>query len=455
MALMRPRLTDYHGIAAAQESLDFAIPFLSEDIPLHVDPFLLWKSPSQQDQSLHTVIVASINHFGRLGQTKQADEAAETLIRLSECEEVGLGHAGNREGRRIGRGTADAILSVFASVPQIVTGGLRHLEELQLLVDTIARDRISDFACSFLKSWLIDYSIDQCATLGIPTVEVAIADVFDLREQRVSSEKVKVPVNPETGKPVLLVPKRWLRYVPWISYEEYFGASIALLDEKGVPKDRGQVLNFNRHNYGVVEEYVTLRERQQADCQRDPLFKPIPIVSAKRKLAEIKKLPTGKHDNADKKYEDAAAALLASVFYPQLDFADDQVRTDSGALIRDLIFYNTESTPFLKEWRESYASRQLVFELKNVAHLEREHVNQINRYLADHLGRFGVLVTRNAPSRAIQQHLIDLWSGQRKAIIVLTDADLETMVTVFESKQRHAIDVLNRAYVGFIRSCPS
>ena len=32
--LIRPRLTDYHGITLAQEDADFAIPFFDEDIPL-------------------------------------------------------------------------------------------------------------------------------------------------------------------------------------------------------------------------------------------------------------------------------------------------------------------------------------------------------------------------------------------------------------------------------------
>ena len=41
--LINPRLTDYYGIAAPQASLDFAIPFLNEDIPLCPDPFLLWR----------------------------------------------------------------------------------------------------------------------------------------------------------------------------------------------------------------------------------------------------------------------------------------------------------------------------------------------------------------------------------------------------------------------------
>jgi len=39
MALIRPRLTEYHNIFLPQASLAFAIPFLNEDIPLYVDPF--------------------------------------------------------------------------------------------------------------------------------------------------------------------------------------------------------------------------------------------------------------------------------------------------------------------------------------------------------------------------------------------------------------------------------
>jgi hypothetical protein len=42
LVLIRPRLTDHHGIDAAQVDLDFAIPLLDEDIPLYVDPLLLW-----------------------------------------------------------------------------------------------------------------------------------------------------------------------------------------------------------------------------------------------------------------------------------------------------------------------------------------------------------------------------------------------------------------------------
>ena len=41
MPIVRPRITDFHGILLPQATTDFAIPFLDEDIPLYVDPFLL------------------------------------------------------------------------------------------------------------------------------------------------------------------------------------------------------------------------------------------------------------------------------------------------------------------------------------------------------------------------------------------------------------------------------
>src|SRR5437016_10887756 len=119
MALVRPRLNDYHRLPFTQEEADFAIPFLDDDIPLYVDPFLLWKSPSQQDQALHTALVSSFNHLGDLAKKGKGKLAVEALIRISECQEAGLGSARNKQGKRIGEGAAREILALFSSIPQI------------------------------------------------------------------------------------------------------------------------------------------------------------------------------------------------------------------------------------------------------------------------------------------------------------------------------------------------
>ena len=141
--------------------------------------------------------------------------------------------------------------------------------------------------------------------------------------------------------------------------------------------------------------------------------------------------------------------------YPELDFADVQSRTVSGTLIRDLIFYNNRSHEFLSDLYDTYESRQLVFELKNVHELSREHVNQLNRYMTEEFGRFGVLFTRNPPPSSVFRNTIDLWSGQRRCILILDDSDLELMCDLYKNKQRRPIDVVKKKYVEFMAACPS
>ena len=204
----------------------------------------------------------------------------------------------------------------------------------------------------------------------------------------------------------------------------------------------------------MVDSFIRAKERDFEDCEIDPLFMQLPIVSARRCLKTIKGLPTGRENGADKKYEDMLGQLLPSLLYPYMDFADVQSRTESGGTIRDLIFYNPQSHAFLKEVFADYGSRQIVFEMKNVAEVRGENIDQINRYLTDSLGKFGVIVTRKPLKRAMRQKTIELWAGQRRAIVPLTDTDIEQMVEVFESKQRDPIDVLTRSHVQFRRECP-
>lgn len=455
MAIIRPRLIDHFDTPVSQEECDFAIPFLDEDIPFCLDPFLLWRSPSMQDTSLHGMLVNSFNYLGFLVSKGEEATAREMLIMASECNEVGLGFSGTRRGHKIGPKAATEILSLFSLIPQIKKNGFVHFEEIQLYVDQISKDRISDIACTYIKSWLIDYTIDQCQKLGIPTSDITLDNIYDEKKNVFKEEGIKLPCNPQDKRPVLLVPKRWLRWTPWISSDDYIKDYFIEKVLGGKEKlSKIEILNFNRENYGVVQVYIKQKEKTQSDCHNDPLFKPIPIMSAKRKFSAIEKLPTGKTDNADKKYEDYICQLLASLLYPHLDFAAEQVRTDSGVQIRDLIFYNTRSEKFLQDIHKSYDNRQIVLELKNVKSIERGHITQLNRYLANDFGRFGILVTRNPLSTAMFKNTIDLWSGQRRCIIVLTDEDIRLMVSVYESKQRLPIEVINKKYIEFKRACP-
>jgi hypothetical protein len=146
---------------------------------------------------------------------------------------------------------------------------------------------------------------------------------------------------------------------------------------------------------------------------------------------------------------------LATLLYPHLDFAQEQSRTISGVSIRDLIFYNNSSEDFLKDIYDTYDCKQIVIELKNVKELNNDHVDQVNRYLKDTFGRFAIIYTRNEPPKKVMRNLIDLWSGQRKCILVLTDEDLKMMCQVYESKNRTPIEVIKKKFIEFNRLLPS
>jgi hypothetical protein len=205
MMLIRPRLTDHYGISVPQAELDFAIPFFDEDIPLYVDPFLLWRSPSQQDQSLHTSLLNAFNHLGVLAARGQQEQAAAILVAASECNEAGLGSSAKRQGKRIGIAKAAEIVDLFKRVPQYAQSGFRHFEEIQFFVEGISKDRISDISCSFLKSFLIDFTIQQCRKLGIP-VRGSDIDVYDYRQNTFATQRrIDLPLNPRNGKPLIFV----------------------------------------------------------------------------------------------------------------------------------------------------------------------------------------------------------------------------------------------------------
>lgn len=454
MTIIKPRLVDHFNIPVTQEEVDFAVPFLDEDIPLYLDPFLLWRSPSQQDNALHTSLINSFNHLGLLYNKKSQDDAINMLIEISECREVGLGTGKSKQGTKISKKTAVEILDLYRTISEIRVEGFSHFEEIQLYINNISKDRISDMACNLLKSFMIDFTQNECHKYNIPLKKFSDVMVYNYRLNRLINEEVDLPYNPDNNTPIILVPKRWLRYTPWINYDDYFKSGFVKQgEEKSL--DKVKVLDYNRQNYDVIKAYISSKERVQSDCKNDPLFTQIPVISAKKVLSSIIKLPTGKIDNSDKKFEELIARLITSLMYPHLDFAQEQSRIESGTQIRDLVFYNNCSYPFLRELYNDFNCRQIVFEMKNVNEVDRDNINQLNRYLSSQFGRFGIIITRNNIKKNIMQNTIDLWSGQRKCIICLTDEDLKLMVDVYETKQRDPIEVIKRKYVEFIRACPS
>ncbi|BBL75593.1 hypothetical protein [Methylomagnum ishizawai] len=139
---------------------------LINDLPLFVDPFLLFNSEKEQYRKLHDDI---INYLRFLREISSSDGVRLGLIKswylFPEIKQNWLGYSkvGNG-GSGLGHKFANALNANLNSIfnnfgKEEVTKG-SHLEKLCLVKEGVGRDNISDFTMNLIKGFLCEYTQD-------------------------------------------------------------------------------------------------------------------------------------------------------------------------------------------------------------------------------------------------------------------------------------------------------
>ncbi len=137
---------------------------LVADLPLFVDPFLLFNSRKRAYRGLHDRIIEYLRFLKDRSLTQPMTPGLiESWYRFPEVRQIWLGFsaAGNR-GSGLGKGFAFALhenlQKVFSDFgAESVTKG-SHLEKLCLIKDHVGRDNISDFTTNLIREFLLDYT---------------------------------------------------------------------------------------------------------------------------------------------------------------------------------------------------------------------------------------------------------------------------------------------------------
>jgi hypothetical protein len=137
---------------------------LIADLPLFIDPFLLFNSKKPEYQALHDDII----NYLRFLRDKSADRDLDKGLirawyRFPEVKQNWLGFTttGNR-GSGLGTDFANALHTnlhrLFRNFgdEQITKGS--HLEKLCLIRDRVGRDNISDFTSNLIRTYLAEYT---------------------------------------------------------------------------------------------------------------------------------------------------------------------------------------------------------------------------------------------------------------------------------------------------------
>jgi len=137
---------------------------LLNDLPLFIDPFLLFNSPNPTYRALHDDIIKYLRFLRdkAIGRTL-SDGLLGAWFTFPEVKQNWLGYslAGN-QGSGLGMDFAKSLCGNLANLFQsfgaeTVTRG-SHLEKLCLIEDGVGRDNISDFTTNLIKNFLLKYT---------------------------------------------------------------------------------------------------------------------------------------------------------------------------------------------------------------------------------------------------------------------------------------------------------
>lgn len=155
--------SDYFNVPSstleAYGALDIS---LSSDLPLFIDPFLLFASEKSEYQELHDKI---IQHLIKLKHIA-LDKTIRTDLKLFQFPEIkqnwlGLSKYGN-EGKGLGPKFASNIIDAFSgfysNFGDETISSTSHIEKLTLVGKGIGKDFISDFTTNLIYEYLLEYT---------------------------------------------------------------------------------------------------------------------------------------------------------------------------------------------------------------------------------------------------------------------------------------------------------
>ncbi|XPV70550.1 MAG: TIR domain-containing protein [Halarcobacter sp.] len=154
------------------------------------------------------------------------------------------------------------------------------------------------------------------------------------------------------------------------------------------------------------------------------------LENIQKLIKRLDECPEGKE--GWKIYEDICVDILNYLFVPPLGKPKIQSRRESGIDIRDAIYPNRNSNENWKFIRDDYDAKYIVFEFKNYSkngsEIDKSVLLQIDDYLKQTIGRFGIICSKKLPNQSGIEKRKDIFIEKNKLIIFLNNEHLREML---------------------------
>lgn len=231
---------------------------LLNDIPLFIDPFLLYASEKKEYKALHEKI---LDYLVFLRDKASAGEVSLPKIKRWYCfHEVKqnwlgyseTGNGGSGLGVDFGESMTKNICGVFRDLRNETITDTSHLEKLCLFKTGVGRDNVSDFTCNLIKEYLLQYTETFARTYLQPE-----------QCKKISVEKVVFDYEREVWRPK-------------VCYLPYFNDDFVLLTPKDILTKDENWINANDMRHRFLEITASLPNDELRDQINDVYRKAIP-----------------------------------------------------------------------------------------------------------------------------------------------------------------------------------
>ncbi len=169
---------------------------LINDLPLFIDPFLLFNSEKPEYKKLHESIITYLLFLRKASLDGQVDRGLlKAWFRFSEVKQNWLGFSvvGNK-GSGLGLDFAHALnnnlYKIFIDFGKEKITHSSHLEKLCLIGPGVGKDNISDFTTNLIKEYLLEY-----------TQQFTLKYLQKSQRRRIRVRKVKFNYKTRTWEP--------------------------------------------------------------------------------------------------------------------------------------------------------------------------------------------------------------------------------------------------------------
>lgn len=480
----KPRwFSEHFGIHQPQYLLPFVDFDMNADVPLYIDPYAITQDLSDLAAVCHNAIVSYFEALLDAARNRQVRRLRNLLSeRLAEPKQIHLGVGKRaRAGAGLGPLQETQITDALSESQAFTSGAIASVQELELHIEGIGPDKISDLVANIIKGHLARFTTEICQHYGIPTRSCAVNACWD------SDRKVwygcyhALPVS--GAHSYILVPKRFVRmdkdltnhrefynrYALDVLQREMLNADDSLVEtlkngtrrvtKKSLMEDprfrptKTFISHFIQEHPDTMSQYRTAQETKFAPVDAATLsgkaVEEDPLIRAN--LETVLALPPG--GQTASAYHTAVFQLLQFVFDWALTNFVKEYEMDQGRGRIDIISDNRAGAGLFAQLRDELKAGSIPMECKNYsADLGNEEFNQLSDRLGRKSSQLGFLFCRTAAdTEDLSRHLTDRWLRQDHCILLFDDTRLKRLVTLRLVRDYEGIENLLRALIRDVK----